>query len=47
MRGAASSESGEAARDGPLGEDVRERWRAGVDFEAAAAAVARAFALSL
>lgn len=45
MRGAASSESGDAARDGPLGEDVRERCRAEVDLEAAAA-VASALALS-
>ena len=40
-----SSESGDAARDGPLGEDVRDRFKAGVDLEAAAAE-ASAVALS-
>lgn len=43
IRGA-SSESGEAASDGPLGEDVRDRCNAGVDLEAAfARALARSF----
>ena len=46
MRGEGSSESGEAATDGPLGEDVRDRCTAEVDREAAAA-FASALALSL
>ncbi len=46
MRGAASSDSKDTARDGPLGEEVRERCRAGVDLEAVAAAIASAMALS-
>ncbi len=41
-----SSDSGEAAREGPLGEDVRDLCKAEVDLEAAAAAVAKAFARS-
>ena len=28
------SSSGDAARDGPLGDEVRDRWRAGVDLDA-------------
>lgn len=46
MRGDASSESGEAAREGPLGDVVRDRWSAGVERDVAAAACARALALS-
>jgi len=34
VNGDASSESGETAKEGPEGDDVRERWRAGVDLEA-------------
>lgn len=45
MRGALSSESGEAANDGPFGDEVRDRCKAGVDLDAAAA-FARAFARS-
>ena len=45
IRGRLSSESGEAAREGPFGEDVRDRCKADVDLEAAAA-VASALALS-
>lgn len=45
MRGDASSESGEAATEGPLGEDVRDRCNAGVERDAIAA-FASAFALS-
>ena len=37
---APSSESGDAARDGPLGDVVRDRWSAGVDLVAAAAKAA-------
>lgn len=41
---ASLSESGEKASEGPLGDDVRDRCRAGVDFEAALArAAARSF----
>jgi len=40
-----SSESGEAARDGPVGDDVRDRCKAGDDLDAAAAE-ASAVALS-
>ena len=44
MSGEASSDSGEAAIDGPLGEEVRDRCIAGVDFEAAfASALALSF----
>lgn len=44
MRGRLSSESGEAAREGPFGEVVREdRYRAGINLEAAAALLALSF----
>lgn len=44
IRGVPSSESAEAASDGPLGEDVRERCRLAVDRAAASArALARSF----
>jgi hypothetical protein len=45
MSGPPSSESGDAAREGPLGDVVLEdRCRAGVDLEAAVArALARSF----
>lgn len=46
IRGPASSESGEAARDGPFGEVVLDRNNAGVDRDVFAAAWARAVARS-